>query len=290
MRRLRTMLFSPGHNLRMTYKAGRLGADAVILDLEDAVPMTDKETARLFIRDALPSLADQPSSVYVRINALTTGLGEEDLDWVVREELDGVILPKAESVEGVCRAAAMIEREEKRKKLAPGSLALIPLLETARGAALAREIAGAHERVIALAFGGVDYARDMNIELTREGAELAPVRARLALMAHAEDKLAIDTPWIDIHDREGLVADARTARQYGFHGKLLIHPSQVGPVNEVFSPAPEAVAHAQRVVREFKAALQKGAGAISLDGKMIDEANYRQALNMLALHNAPDQG
>ncbi len=282
MMRMRTLLFTPGNNLRMLYKAGTLGADAVILDLEDAVPMADKETARLFVRDILPALAQQPSAVFVRINARATGLNEDDIAWSVRPGLDGVILPKSESAEDVLAAAALIEQAERAQGMEAGSVRLLPLLETARGVAAARDVAAAHERVCALSFGGVDFSRDMGVELSREGRELAYARAHVSLMAHAEGKLAVDTPWIDIHDPDGLRDHALAARQLGFHGKLLIHPSQVAPVNELFSPSPEALAYAGKIVEEFEAARARGAGAISLDGKMIDEANYRQARDLLA--------
>jgi len=108
-------------------------------------------------------------------------------------------------------------------------------------------------------------------------------------MAHAEGTYAVDTPWIDVHDREGLVRHARSARQLGFHGKLLIHPSQVAPVNEVFSPSADALAQARTLVEAFEAARARGAGAISLDGKMVDEANYRQAADLLAFGSALEQ-
>lgn len=283
MMRMRTLLFSPGNNMRMIYKAGTLGADAIIVDLEDAVPMADKETARLFVRDTLPALADQPSAVFVRVNALTTGLTESDIEWTVQTGLDGIVLPKSESADDVLAAAAMIDKAEHARSLSAGGVRILPLLETARGVASARSVAAAHERVVAVAFGGVDFSRDMGVDFSREGDELAYARAHIALMARAEGKCAVDTPWIDIHDPDGLRAHARMARQLGFHGKLLIHPSQVGPVNAMFSPAPEAVAYADKVVEAFETARERGAGAISLDGKMIDEANYRQAVDLLAL-------
>ncbi len=290
MNRLRSLLFTPGHNMRMLAKAGALGADAVIVDLEDAVPMGDKETARWFTRDTLPTLAEQKSAVFVRVNALTTGLTATDVQWVVQAGLDGIVLPKSESAADVQQAAALLEQEEKTRKLAAGRIQIVPLLETARAVACAGAIAAAHARVQAVAFGGVDFSRDMGVELTRAGDELAHARARIALMAHAEGRFAIDTPWIDVHDADGLIQHAQTARQLGFHGKLLIHPGQVDPVNRTFSPSPEAVAAARKIVEAFQAADRNGAGAISLDGKMIDAANYQQARDLLAFRAELDAG
>lgn len=286
MRALRSWLFTPGNNLRMLQKAGHVGADAVIVDLEDAVPMADKETARWFLRDALPALAAQRSSAWVRVNSLSTGLAPEDIRSAVRPGLEGIVLPKTESADDLRRAAALAEEAERAVGIEPGTVRLVPLLETARGVAAAREVAAADSRVAALAFGGVDFCRDMRIELTSGGEELDPPRARIALMARAAGVLAVDTPWIEIHDRDGLVRHARAARQRGFHGKLLIHPNQAAPVNEVFSPDPGELARARRIVERFEAERARGAGAISLDGKMIDEANYRQARDLIAFQEA----
>jgi len=136
----------------------------VILDLEDAVPMADKETARLFARDILPSLSRQKSAVYVRINALTTGLSAVDMEWVVQAGLAGILLPKAESAGDIREAADLLDAEIRKKKLARDGVRLIPLLETARGVASAREILQADPRVAAAAFGGVDFSRDMGVE------------------------------------------------------------------------------------------------------------------------------
>lgn len=283
MRLLRSMLFSPGNNMRMLYRAGLLGADAVILDLEDAVPMTDKETARLFVRDTIPQLVRQRSQVFVRVNALTTGLTAEDLQWVLQPGLAGVVLPKTESKGDIAELAHMLDDWMEARDLEWGEIAIIPILETAKGVLNAQEIAAADPRVVALAFGGVDFSRDMGVTLTREGTELLFARSYVALVARAAGRLAIDTPWIDVSDQAGLVAQAQAGRQIGFRGKLLIHPSQVAPVNQVFSPTPEEMTYARQVVDAFRDAEQKGIGAISLDGKMIDVANYRQAQDLLAL-------
>ncbi len=283
---LRTMLFTPGNNLRMLYKAGTLGADAIIIDLEDAVPMADKETARFFTRDILPALSKQPSRVWVRVNALTTGLTGDDIEAVIQAGVSGIMLPKTEGAADIQQASTLLSAAEKQRKLPAASVQLIPLLETARGVAAAREIAAADARVVAVAFGGVDFSRDMRVTLTPEGRELAFARAQIALMAHAGGVQAIDTPWIDVHDRDGLLRHAHDARQYGFHGKLLIHPNQVAPVNTAFSPAPAEIAYARKITAAFEAEQARGAGAISVDGKMIDAANYQQARDLLAYADA----
>jgi citrate lyase subunit beta/citryl-CoA lyase len=166
---------------------------------------------------------------------------------------------------------------------------LVPLLETARGVLDAREIATASGRIIALAFGALDFTRDMGTSPSIEGTEVLYARSRIALVANAARVQAIDTPWIDIADTEGLVEETRRAKQLGFRGKLLIHPSQIEPVNQVFTPAEAEVAYARRVVEAFRAAEARGLGAISFEGKMVDVANARQAEDLIAWAEAISQ-
>jgi citrate lyase subunit beta/citryl-CoA lyase len=276
------MLFTPGNNMRMIYKAGTLGADAVILDLEDAVPLAEKETARIFIKDSIEQVAAGGVQVFVRTNAFTTGLAEEDLNWIVRAGLDGIVLPKAESKDDILETEKLVAALEKERGLEPGGLVIVPILETARGVVNAYEIAMASRRVVAVAFGAVDFTREMGIHLSREGTELFYARCHIAVAARAAEVQAIDTPWIDVTDREGLVWDSERGRQLGFRGKLLIHPNQIETVNQVFSPSEDEVAYARKVVEAFSEAEAKGLGAISLDGKMIDAANFRQAQDLIA--------
>lgn len=279
---LRSMLFTPGNNMRMIHKAGTLGADAIILDLEDAVPLAEKETARIFVKDSIQQVAAGGVQVFVRTNALTTGLAEEDLNWTVQAGLDGIVLPKAESKDDVLEMEGLMAALEKERELKPGGLVIVPTLESARGVVNAYEIATASRRVVAVAFGAVDFTRDMGVHLSKEGTELFYARSRIAIAARAAGVQAIDTPWIDIADEEGLIQEAKTARQLGFRGKLLIHPAQIEPVNQVFSPSADEVEYARKVVEAFKEAEAKGLGAISLEGKMIDIANFRQAEELIA--------
>ncbi len=279
---LRSMLFTPGNNERMIQKASTLGADAVILDLEDAVPVSEKEAARRLVGQSIAQVSATGTQVFVRVNALSTGLTAEDLRWVVQPQLAGVVLPKAESGADLTTVVKWIDGLEGEQGQGRGSVALVPLLETAQGVLNAREVTEAGPRVIAVAFGALDFARDMGIHLSAEGTEVLYARSRIALVASVARILAIDTPWIDIADREGLVREARHARQLGFRGKLVIHPSQITPVNKVFCPSENEVAYARKVVEAFRAAEAHGLGAISLDGKMIDAANARQAADLIA--------
>jgi citrate lyase subunit beta/citryl-CoA lyase len=279
---LRSMLFTPGNNKRMIQKASTLGADAIILDLEDAVPISEKEAARRLVGQSITLIGATRRQVFVRVNALSTGLTAQDVNSVVQPQLAGIVLPKTQSGADVATVAQWIGELEDQQGMGRGSIAIVPLLETARGVLDAREVAAAVPRIVAVAFGALDFAQAMGIRLSTEGTEVLYARSRIALAASAAQVVAIDTPWIDIADREGLVQEARHARQLGFRGKLVIHPSQIAPVNEAFSPSEDEVAYAKKVVEAFRAAEADGLGAISLDGKMIDAANARQATDLIA--------
>lgn len=281
MRVLRTLLFTPGNNWRMIQKAKDLPADAIILDLEDAVTMAEKETGRIFVRDGVPLIKSGGPEVYVRVNALTTDLTHEDLAFTVQTDLDGVVLPKAEASEDILRVEEMIgELEEEDPR--PGGIAILPLLETAKGVMNVDEIIAASGRVIAVCFGALDFTRDMGTSISRDGAEVFYARSKIALVANANRVQAIDTPWFDLADEDGLIRESNFARQLGYRGKLLIHPDQVETVNRIFSPSQEETEYAEKVVDAFREAEARGLGAISLDGKMIDTATFRQAEALLS--------
>ncbi|MDH5462058.1 MAG: CoA ester lyase [Candidatus Bathyarchaeota archaeon] len=286
MRLLRSILFTPGNNMRMIYKTPTLAMDAVILDLEDSVPMIEKDTARVFIRDTLDLAGSGGAEVYVRINGLMTGLTAQDCDFVIQKGLDGVMLPKVESKEDVIESEKIIEKLEKERGMKSGSIVLIPTLETAKGVVNVYEIAVSSKRVIAIGFGAVDFTRDMGTSLSKEGTELFFARSQVAIAARAAGVQALDTVFIDLADKEGLIKDSQLAKQLGFKGKFLIHPSQIEPVNQIFSPLPKEIEYAKKVVSAFKEAEARGLGAASLEGRMIDIAVFRQAEDLLALAEA----
>jgi len=286
VRLLRSVLFTPGNNMRMIHKLPTLTADAVILDLEDSVPMAEKDTARIFIRDSLDYLSTGVSDIYVRVNGLATGLTAEDCEFVVQKGITGIMIPKVESRNEVLEVEKIIEELERKRGLEPGSVVLIPTIESAKGVVNAYEIASASKRVIALGFGAVDFTRDMGVSLSKEGTELFFARSYVAIAARAAGVLAIDTVFTDIADREGLIKDAMLAKQLGFKGKFLIHPSQIEPVNRIFSPSEKEIEYAKKVVQAFKEAEARGLGAASLEGRMIDIAVYKQAEDLLKLAEA----
>ena len=286
MRVLRSVLFTPGNNLRMIHKIPSIAADAFILDLEDSVPILEKDTARIFIRDSLELAGSGGAEVYVRINGLMTGFTAQDCEFVIQRGLAGIMLPKDESKEDVLEAEKIIEKLERERGLEPGSIVLIPTLETAKGVVNVYEIATASKRVVAIGFGAVDFTRDMGTSLSKEAVELFYARSKCSIAARAAGVQALDTVFIDLADKEGLIKDSQLAKQLGFKGKFLIHPSQIDPVNKVFSPSTGEVEYAKKVVNTFKEAEARGLGAASLEGRMIDIAVFRQAEDLLALAEA----
>ncbi len=283
---MRSMLFVPGNSMRMIAKAATLPADAIILDLEDAVPLPDKATARIMIRDSIKGVKLGGSYVFVRVNALTTNLTAEDLKFVAVEGLDGLMLAKSETKSDIVELDSMLEETEKGGGLEPRSLKVVPLIESAKGVINAYEIASASERIIAVAFGAGDYYRDLGrgASFSPEQTELLYARSRIVNCSVAAGVQAIDTVFFGLlTDREGFMKEMMLALQLGFKGKLLIHPTQIEPVNKAFSPLPDEAEYARRVVEAFEEAQARGLGAISFEGKMIDYMNYKQAKDLVRL-------
>jgi len=282
---LRSMLFVPGNNPKMISKATSLPADAIIFDLEDAVPLTDKGTARSMVRDAIKTVKAGGPSVFVRINALTTGFTAEDLSYIVIDGLDGVLLSKAETGDDIIKLDRMLKEVEDKSGTAAGTVKIIPILETAKGVIKAYEIASAGERIVATAFGAGDYRRDMGrstASISPEQTELLFARSQVVIASRAAGVQAIDTAFFGLlTDLDSFRKEAMLALQLGFKGKILIHPTQIDIANEVFSPSPDDIAGAQKVVKAFEEAQSKGLGATSLEGKMIDYMTYCQAKDLI---------
>ena len=283
---LRSMLFVPGNNMRMIIKAAAVSSDAIILDLEDAVSLSDKETARIMIRDSIKVLKLRGSCLFVRVNALATKLTAEDLRFIVVEGLDGIMLPKTETKTEVLELDGMLEEAEKASEFNPGSLKIVPLIETAKGVVDAYEVASASKRVVAVAFGAGDYCRDLGrdvSQLSSEQTELLYARSQIVNGSIAAGVQAIDTPFLGLlTDKEGFMKEAVLALQLGFKGKQVIHPTQIEFVNETFAPPRDEVEYAKRLAETFEEAQARGLGAISFEGKMIDYMSYKQAKDILS--------
>ena len=279
---LRSYLFAPGNHPRKVARVFASGADAVLLDLEDAVAVAEKEATRAVVAAAMR----QPRQArgYVRVNGTDTRWWRGDLDAVVGPWLDGIVLPKAESAGQLRELGDYLATCERRAGMPEGSLELMPIVETARGVEFATEIAAASPRVRRLAFGGGDYTNDLDLEWTVEEHELAYARARLSHASRlANIEQPVDTVVIQVKDVERFRQSARTGRRMGFAGKLCIHPDQVAPCHEVFTPAPEELARARAVVAAFDAAEAQGSASIQLDGQFIDHPIVYKARRVLAL-------
>ncbi len=283
---LRSMLYFPANNVRLVVKAATLPLDAVIFDLEDAVSLDDKETARTLAGDYVSLIKKRGKQTFVRLNSIGTGLTKEDLKSVVVKGLDGVILAKTESKSNVIRLAKMLDVAEKRSGLKPKSIKIMPLIENAKGVENSSAIATATDRILALAFGAGDYYRDLGRDVTtisEEENELLYARSRIVNTATAAGIKAIDTPFLgSIVDKAAFLREVKLAVRLGFKGKQCVHPSQIEPINELFSPRPEDVNRAIRLVEAFDKAQQRGVAAISFEGKMVDIMTYRQAKDLIA--------
>ncbi len=288
---LRTLLFVPANSWRMITTAATEGGDAVILDLEDACPIAEKETGRIFARDSIPMLKEKDMDVFVRVNSFDTGLTEKDIDYVVVKGLDGIMLPKTESKEDILRLDQLLKVEEEKKGLELNGVVILPLLESPKGISAVSEIISGSQRVIGVSFGAGDYSREIGagMGVTSLSAEefslmASHPRSTIALAARAAGVLAIDSPFFGlVIDIDGLVNEARKVKLMGFTGKLLVHPRHVDPVNQVFSPSKEEIDFARRVIKAYEEAKAKGLGATSLGGRMIDYGSYRRALNLISI-------
>lgn len=246
-----------------------LDADAVILDLEDAVATAEKRATR----DAVVAALARPRRplLYVRVNAVDTDFCYGDLVAIVRPGLDGIILPKIETAEGVATVDWLLAQLERERGLPSGAIDLISIIETARGLAQIGAILASGTRAKRVAFGAGDFTLDVNMSWSRNETELAHARAAIVTASRAAGiEAPLDTVWVDLADKEGLEASARTALGFGFQGKMCIHPNQIPVVNRVFTPSDAEIAFAERVAAAFARAEAEGSAAIQLDGKFID--------------------
>ena len=282
----RSLLFVPAHVKKMLDKALGLSLDAAILDLEDAVPPPQKAAARDGAREYV---RQRPGQAFVRINPLssrapfTIACGAEDLAAVVTRGLRGVVFPKVETVDDLLAVDEAIVKAERHAGLTEGQIQLYSIVETARGVLEAPVIARAGlRRPHRLCFGAGDFTRDIGVEWSREERESFTARSMIVLASRAAGLPApIDSVFVDLNDPDGLAASTREAKQLGFRGKLVIHPSQVPVVNAVFTPTTEEVAWARRVIEALAAAEREGLGAFVVDGRMVDYPIVERARDIL---------
>ena len=266
---MRSLLFAPGNHARRVEKALSLAADGVILDLEDAVAISEKASTRKTVVEAFGK--PRTGRLYVRVNALTTEWCHGDIVAVVQAGLDGIILPKVEHAHELRTADWLIGNLERERGLPAGRIDLMPIIETALGISNLSRICRSGTRMKRLAFGAGDFTLDMGMVWTRSEGELMPHRAACVLESRAAGlEPPMDTVWADLRDADGFIASAKHAAALGFQGKMCIHPDQIAPANAAFSPDEAAVAHAKRVVAAFDKAEAEGLASIQLDGQFID--------------------
>jgi citrate lyase subunit beta/citryl-CoA lyase len=281
---MRSVFYTPSNNEKMVGKAPEIACDILTLDLEDSVPPAEKPRGREMIQAYLK--ADRQKqvapSLYVRVNNWETQMTNDDLEAIVYPGLDGVCLAKCGSADNVRRLAWKLEELEQRRGLAVGSVGIQLLIETAKGVMNAYPAASASPRVNSLIFGAVDFTKDMRVTLTSEGQEQLYARYHTAIAARAAGCVAIDCPFVNISDLEAFKKSTREGRQMGYEGRMLIHPSQIQPSHEIYTPSAGDVEWAEGVKKVFEEeGIAKGSAAVSYKGKMVDTPVYENALQIL---------
>lgn len=277
-------MFIPGNNDRFLKKSTSLHPDILCYDLEDSVPSNEKEGARRLVGAQLASQEENKlSPIYVRINSVDSGMIDSDLESILGNKLDGIVLPKIGNSKEVMQVIDKIHIIASKRKLA-SRIQIIPSIETASGVVNANSIAAAHEDVVALVFGVFDYLYDMDIDSEYDDSiSYNYARSKIPVDAKAAGIDALDGIWQKVSDLDGLTMDAKVAKNLGYSGKTLIHPSHINPVHDIFQPTKKQIEWAKKVLASLQDSIEKGnpKGAILLDGKMIDAVHYKQARAVL---------
>ncbi|MCZ6907497.1 MAG: CoA ester lyase [Deltaproteobacteria bacterium] len=283
---LRSWMFVPGHRQRMIDKAMGLSVDAIMLDIEDGVAPGEKESARTLIGGALGREGPPNSPArFVRINDIGHARMDADLKAVLRKGLNGLVLPKVDTPEEVLKVEAILKKREPELGMSAGAVRLLVAIESPKGLLNAPTIAACSARVIGLMFGAEDFGRELGLPTSREAEARDMIYARSAMVVAAASAhvQSVDGVWVDLKDTEGLWGFARQSRRLGFSGMSLIHPSQIDPINSVFSPTPEEIDYAQQVVKAYEEAVAKGDGSISFGGQLIDRPIVERARRTLEM-------
>ncbi|WP_413805777.1 HpcH/HpaI aldolase/citrate lyase family protein [Streptomyces sp. OE57] len=287
MKPYRSLLFVPGHKPDWVAKAVRAGAQAVILDLEDAVPEESKQAAREAVASSVDQLAGSSIGVFVRINPLDTEHFARDIAAVVRPGLTGLLLPKVYGRDDVVAYDALVTAAEIERGMARGSVGLMPSLETARSLAAVDEIAAAPRvmSLMAAAAKDADISREVGFTWTAEGAETLYLRSKVVLAARAAGLRHIVLGlWQEIKDFDGLREFARANSRLGYGGQVLIHPSHAAIVNDEYGPSAAEIDRLRRLVDAYESGAALGQGAVMFEGEHIDLAHAQHAREILAVH------
>jgi citrate lyase subunit beta/citryl-CoA lyase len=270
------MLFVPGHLPRFLEKAAQTDADALILDVEDSVPAVHKPEARQNVKEYVDR-GIYRQQVFVRVNAVETGMLPEDLRWVARPAVDGFMFTKVYDERDIHYFDRLLTQVERDNGFEHGKFKMCPLVETSSAALHTLAIAKASERLVGLAFGGEDYLTDLDGLHRKHGLGFLVPRALIVMAARAMRLEALDTPYLDIHDAEGFRRELTLARELGFSGQLVLHPNQVEIANEIFSPSEEDIREAERIVAAIDDCRKQGLGVALLDGSLIGPPMEKRA-------------
>lgn len=286
MERLRrTMMFVPGANAAMLRDAPLYGADSVMFDLEDAVSLNEKDSARTLVHFALKTFDYSAIETVVRINGLDT-VGALDIEAMVLAGVNVIRLPKTETAQDIIDVAAVITQVEEENDLPVGTTKMMAAIESAEGVLNARDIATASDRLIGIALGAEDYVTNMKTRRYPDGQELLFARSMILHAARAAGIAAIDTVFSDINDIDGFIAETTRIKQLGFDGKSVINPRQIPLVNGIYAPSKAEIQQAKEVIWAIREAESKGSGVISLNGKMVDKPIVERAERAIALAKA----
>lgn len=287
MERLRrTMMFVPGSNPSMIKEAYIYGADSIMFDLEDAVAITEKDSARFLVYNALKTVDYGSTELVIRINGLDTPFGKDDIEAAVRAGVDVIRLPKTERKEDILAVEEVIEAVERKIGREIGSTKMMAAIESPIGVINAYEIASSSKRLIAIALGAEDYVTNMKTKRYANGLELLGARTQIIIAARAAGIYAIDTVYTEVDNEEGFKNEVELIKQLGFDGKSVINPRQIPLVNQVYTPSPDEIKKSLNVIRAAKEAEERGLGVISLNGKMIDKPIVDRAERVLQLATA----
>ena len=281
----RTMMFLPGNNPSMITDAHIYGPDSVMIDLEDATSVTQKDAARFLVSEALKAIDYKTTERVVRINGLDTPFGVDDIRAVVKAGVDVIRLPKTDTPDDIIAVDKLITEVEKEIGR-DGQTLMMAAIESARGVLNAKEIALASPRMMGIALGAEDYVTNLKTSRSKHGWELYYAREAIVLAARNAGIYCFDTVYSDVNNMEGFKQEVQFIKDLGFDGKSCIHPKQVRAVHEIYTPTQKEIEKALRVINGAKEAEAKGSGVISVDGKMVDAPIIARAYRVLELAKA----
>ncbi|WP_025082889.1 citrate (pro-3S)-lyase subunit beta [Latilactobacillus fuchuensis] len=281
----RTMMFVPGANPAMLRDAILYGADSIMFDLEDAVSMKEKDSARMLVYSALKTFDYHSVETVVRINELNSG-GKQDIEAMILGGINVIRLPKTETAEDIKAVDATITEVETRYQLPIGTTKMMAAIESAEGVLNAREIATASNRMIGIALGAEDYVTSQKTRRYPDGQELFFARNYILHAARAAGIAAIDTVYSDVDNEAGLKREAALIKQLGFDGKSVINPRQIPIINAIYAPTESEIQNAKEVLAAIQEAEAKGSGVIAINGKMVDKPIVERAYRVLAMAKA----